>query len=187
MQAISCYGWCKKTGGNYADLKHIKSRGYDQCAKAILGLCFFEQTPELVDQEQHGDLVFEMDGGIVGVRVQKHYYWEQFDDHATFRYKTQSGIETEWRKILIGEGPDYFLSAFKHPKDKPDTRIGRWLLLDMKPFVGFSGVYHGPFKNKINGKFDGSSLMRVQKDDFPKDALIKSGQFLTIDTYPFTQ
>ena len=153
-----------------------KSRSYEPCARAILGLCFFRRATPRVDQVQHGDLVFEVDRGIVGVRVQQAKYHSKHGDHATFRTCTQSGFETEWRKIQAGEGPDFFLSAFRHEHTKPDQRIGRWLLLDLAPFSGARIRKYGPYWNR-----DGSGLYRVQATDFPNGSLIESGLFLAVD------
>ena len=150
---------------------------FELCASAILGLCFFQRASELIDQREHGDLVFKVDSLIVGVRVQRRLYHERYGDHATFRDRTQSGMETEWAKICTGTGPSHFLSGFEDAK-KPNTRIGRWLLLETGLFREQTRK-HGPFSNK-----DGSSLIRVQREDFPSGSLVASGNCLRVDTRP---
>ena len=148
---------------------------YEPCAAAILGLCFFRRAPELIDKQHHGDLVFAVDRGIVGVRVQNRKWHGKHGDHATFRVKTQSGIETEWEKICAGTGPTHFLSGFRHAKH-PEQLIGRWLLLDLSNITASTRVY-GPFNNT-----DGSSLVRMQRKDFPHGALVRSGNYLRVDS-----
>ena len=108
--------------------------------------------------------------------MQRQIYHDRYGDHATFRVKTQSGRETEWAKICAGAGPTHFLSGFEYAKsqDKPD-RIGRWLLLDTSALTAQTRVY-GPFKNA-----DGSSLVRMQRADFPHAALVLSGACLLVD------
>ena len=149
--------------------------GFEPCASAILGLCFFRRASELIDQREHGDLVFKVDSLIVGVCVQMRIYHERYGDHATFRVHTQCGIETEWVKICVGAGPSHFLSGFEDAK-KPDSRIGRWLLWDVGALTEKTRVY-GPFSND-----DGSSLVRMQREDFPPGSLVASGNFLRMDT-----
>ena len=151
------------------------SRGFEPCASAILGLCFFRRASELIDQRDHGDLVFKVDSLIVGVRVQSRHYHEQFGDHATFRVRTQSGRETEWAKICAGTGPSHFLSGFKSAQN-PKKLIGRWLLWETGK-LSERTRRDGPFKNR-----DGSSLVRVQREDFPPGSLVRSGNYLRVDT-----
>ena len=158
-----------------------RSRRFEACAAAILGLCFFRQASKLIDQEHHGDLVFQVDSLIVGVRVQSwanHGKWG--GDNATFRVCTQSGRETEWTKILAGTGPSHFLSCFedpKHPckKDAKNFRIGRWVLLDMNKITKDTRT-HGPFSNH-----DGSTFRRLRREDFPSGSLVRSGHYLRVD------
>ena len=152
-----------------------RSMRFEPCASAILGLCFFQRASELIDQREHGDLVFKVDSLIVGVRVQRRRYHEDYGDHATFRVRTQNGMETEWAKICAGNGPSHFLSGFEDAR-KPNSRIGRWLLLEVGPLSEETRVY-GPFQNR-----DGSSLVRVQREDFPSGSLVRSGNFLRVDT-----
>ena len=151
-----------------------RSRLFESCAAAILGLCFFQRAPVLVDKRRHGDLVFAVDSLIVGVRVQRAEYHERFGDHATFRFCTQSGVETEWAKVCAGKGPTHFLSGFEDEQN-PNSRIGRWLLLETKMLTVQTHVY-GPYPNA-----DGSSLVRIQRMDFPSGSLVRSGNFLRVD------
>ena len=124
--------------------------------------------------------MFAIDSLIVGVRVQRLTYYERFGDHATFRVHTQSGMETEWAKVCAGNGPTHFLSGFEDAQN-PNNRIGRWLLLQTKMLTAQTRVY-GPFYNA-----DGSSLVRLQHDDFPSGSLVRSGNFLRVDYLPDEQ
>ena len=165
-----------------AQARFDRSRRFESCASAILGLCFFRQASKLIDQEHHGDLVFQVDSLIVGVRVQRWSVHGKYGgDSATFRVHTQSGRETEWAKVCAGTGPSHFLSCFedpKHPckKDAEHFRIGRWVLLDMSKVTSDTRV-HGPFSNG-----DGSTFVRLRREDFPAGSLVASGDFLRVDT-----
>ena len=149
---------------------------YEPQASAILGLCFFRRATLREDTENHGDLVFEVDKAVVGVRVQDARWWDKHGDHLTFRDRTQSGKRTEYARIKKGKGPDFFLSAFRNTDDADS--IGRWILFDVLQIrcVLTAIPIHGPFQNG-----DGSSLVRIHADDLHQGAVRNSGFGLTRD------
>lgn len=151
-----------------------ESKRYHRNLKAILGIALFSDAHESEDR-QHFDLMFRTAVGSVGARLQKAEYHDRYGPHVTFRVRTQSGLETEWKAILAGNGPDMFLSAFKCAAD--DRRVGRWYLLHTIGCITAKAVERS---NR-----DGSSLVRVQLSDVP-GAVHSSGNRLKLDPQNMT-
>ena len=138
----------------------------------ILGACLIEHTSPRVDREQHGDLTFAVGDQLVGFRIQKHEYL-RYGDHFTIREHSQNGMETEWKRMFEGEGPDLFLGAFAH--EAKERKIGRWLLIDVDAFVSHDDKSI-PRKNG-----DGSTFRRIQIARYDPIIVRKSGWGLMLD------
>ncbi len=82
------------------------------------------------DMKNVEDLVLKVETCSIGVRIRRPEYFDKYKHEVTFRAKRDSGAETEWSKILRGEGDLHFY-GFANPGWKYCKCIRRWTLVSL--------------------------------------------------------
>lgn len=124
------------------------------------------------DQKKHTDLVYDSPSGNVGFRIQRREYYMRYGAHFTIREATQSGKETEYKRIMHGLGPGFMLAAFEHEDSQDRGWIGLWWLINMKKFR------YAPERGILRRNKDGSTFRRIQLDQYPADIISNHGHSL---------
>lgn len=97
--------------------------------KGIIGPLLLEPAEFEQDAMEATDLiVLHARDMRIGVRIRRNDYLKKYGNEITFRFKRDSGAQTEWEKILRGWG-DWFFYGFAGAGDLPP--LSRWYLVDL--------------------------------------------------------
>ena len=136
--------------------------------KRIVGPFLLEPTPFEIDAKQAADLmVFRARDMHIAARVRRPKYLEKFPFDFTIRSQRDSGVETEYSKIVNGFADWMF---YGHADE--DDAICAWWLLDLHAFR--AGLIRHETCEGVKLKFrsqdnrDGTQFIAFDVRSFPK-------------------
>lgn len=97
--------------------------------KSIIGPLLLEPAAFEQDAMEATDLIILHARDMrIGVRIRRNQYLNKYSSQITFRFKRDSGAQTEWEKILRGWG-EWFFYGFAGVGDLPP--LSRWYLVNL--------------------------------------------------------
>jgi hypothetical protein len=99
--------------------------------KRIIGPHLLVESSFEVDTKRASDLVLMQAASLmIACRVRRPGYAEKYGNQFTMRFRRESGVETEYSKIVKGWGDWLF---YGHASTTPGV-IDRWMLIDLRHF-----------------------------------------------------
>lgn len=150
----------------------------------ILARVFVKEAPINMDMRENTDLVLEMAGQRIAVRVRKIKEYGLYNrrNEWTIRSKRPSGVQTELAKILYGWG-DYYFYGWGDVRDK---HIKAYTIIDLKParpWLYENGSRLMEQHGQIQQNKDGSSaFVAICLDELPTECIISRHTTPNLDT-----
>lgn len=144
--------------------------------KRIVGPCLLEPSSFEVDTEQAADLVvMRARDMMIACRVRSDEYLARYPWDITIRSKLDSGVKTEFNKIVEGWGDWLF---YGHEDPEKHGHFRRWFLIDLHEFRaelirdGYRNKRRYPDPSKPIPNGDGSHFLAYNARLLPKRCFV---------------
>ena len=150
---------------------------YLPAIKAIVGPMLLEPASFEVDTKQATDLVILTARDIrIAVRVRRaDKYLDRYGYEITVREKLDSGVKTEWDKIIDGECAHWFFYGFANPDN---DQILHWWLIDLKRMMANCFRHWSKIRTGTQSNGDGTHFRWFDLRTFPDPILIAGSRSL---------
>ena len=147
---------------------------YIPAIKAIVGPYLLTTAPFEWDTKQATDLiVIHARDKTIAARMRRARFAKQYPYEFTIRYQRDTGVSTEYEKIINGWA-DWMFYGFAADGDA-DGLIQRWWLLDLNVFRACLIRRRGDNKLAVEKpNNDGTSLLAFNVGKFPRTIIIGS-------------
>ena len=100
--------------------------------KRIIGPHLLVESSFEVDTKRASDLVLMQAASLmIACRVRRAGYAELYPNQFTLRFRRDSGVETEYSKVVNGWG-DWMFYGHAHPTER--GRVEHWMLINLRHF-----------------------------------------------------
>jgi hypothetical protein len=137
--------------------------------KQIIGPHLLVESSFEVDTKRASDLVLMQAAALmIACRVRRPGYADRYPNQFTLRFRRDSGVDTEYSKVVNGWG-DWMFYGHAHPTLA--GRVDRWMLINLRHFRAqlINDSTRRTIKNGVTPNGDGTYFRWFDASSFARD------------------